>query len=363
MSDPSGAEPAGFKPGQYGFGAPTPSKQDVAFFHRGADTDQGAGAIHHTLGEKPGQAAPGSSLQPLRDADAELAGDIADIQTSLTFHVLASEDLDTVVTTGIYRQITSGGAGATVARHYPVARGGVLQVLNAIDSPSGEQYAVQNYYSRSGTETDATVQRAFTRFYRNGSWSTWRDLTPLGLPGTVSTTGTGSAASINRLTGVIPFTACTAVILDNCFEDGFDYKITLLGVGDSTTFNTVIVLRSTVPANITAANYQRHVGPEAANSAVTDLPPNAAQTSWAVNAATARRQETELTLREPRSSAVKVGRFEAYSSTDTGWASSAALKNAIGLIEYRQSVTAAGFKMTFSNAASGRIMVERIPAV
>lgn len=84
MSDPSGATPAGFKPGQYGFGVPAPSKQDVAFFHRGADTDQGDGAIHHTLGERHGQSAPGTSLQPLRDADAALQNALDDVVADVT---------------------------------------------------------------------------------------------------------------------------------------------------------------------------------------------------------------------------------------------------------------------------------------
>lgn len=51
-------------------GSPPPTYREVDRMHAQADTDQGASALHHTLGYKPGQAAPGSEFKKLKDAVA-----------------------------------------------------------------------------------------------------------------------------------------------------------------------------------------------------------------------------------------------------------------------------------------------------
>lgn len=278
---------------------------------------------------------------------------------------LVTEDLDTVLRAGVYRQVSSGAA--TALRHYPVTRGGLLLVEEALSAPGTEFYATQTYYTRDGVEADNTVRRIFVRNYRNGTWSAWRSLLTsedfhlavYGIPGTVTPAGAGSSASLNDY-GVVTFAACTSLIVDGCIEDGYDYEI-FLHNNSGTGNNNQFIFRSTAPADLATANYQRHAGPLGAGGAgATDLAPNVNQSNWTWNAATTNRHQVRLYLFNPRNATAKIGHIMAFGDTDsTAWAAGGSLSNVLMNVRYSAATVVAGFKITFSSAQAGTVTIRR----
>lgn len=179
------------------------------------------------------------------------------------------------------------------------------------------------------------------------------------IPGTnLIGTGTGHAESYNPTLGTLAFSTCTTLQLDGVFETGYNYELDFLTLADGgLSHNTSFIFRSTVPTDVTASNYGRHVD-EAGNLATADLAPNTGAL-WSINAATAPRQQTKLTLWDPRAAAIQVGNYIAYSDSNTTWATAGNVKNARANLRYGAATAMGGFKVTFSNPASGRILISK----
>lgn len=81
---------------------------------------------------------------------------------------LGTNDLNTMTTPGVYRQITSGDA--TLARNYPVAsQNGVLRVSQV----SGSGAVIQTWNPHNGNATQA-ARLFYQRSLSSGTWSAWR---------------------------------------------------------------------------------------------------------------------------------------------------------------------------------------------
>lgn len=174
------------------------------------------------------------------------------------------------------------------------------------------------------------------------------------------TAGGGGSATMNAF-GLITFTSCTSLAVDGCFLDGYDYEIVLHN-SSGTTNNSQFIFRSTTPADLTTANYQRHAGPIGAGGAgATDISPNTNQSNWTWNAATTNRHQVKLYLFNPRLASQKIGHVLAFGDTDTtAWAAGGSVSNVMMNVRYSASTTVGGFKITFSSAMSGTVHVRKI---
>ena len=73
---------------------------------------------------------------------------------------LGTKDLNTITETGYYFQ--NADSNASTARHYPVAKGGSLEVIFLLS-----QYIMQRY-------TVIETKKIYVRFrYYDGSWQSW----------------------------------------------------------------------------------------------------------------------------------------------------------------------------------------------
>lgn len=97
------------------------------------------------------------------------AGKPAPVPSSMRVQQLTTENLDGVLTTGLYAQMENSNASG--ARHYPFNRAGLLTVSDAREyAADGMVYQTYQEYGQSGY---GQIRRAWRSWY-DGSWSEWR---------------------------------------------------------------------------------------------------------------------------------------------------------------------------------------------
>lgn len=209
-----------YKPGGGSSGAIPDEVVDVDRINDNSDKiDAAVGAPNYTSGTRPPAPFPG---QLIYETDTDLVkqwsgsawltvgGAALDAKIAAMYDggSLSTQDLDTLLKSGSYRQTT--GANATVARHYPFegARG-VLTVEAGVDS-----YRQTLHYWLNHTNV-AIYER--TKLATN-TWSPWRCVYPAGvvLPSSV-TGGTWSGK------GVISFSDQPEVIINGVFDASFEH--------------------------------------------------------------------------------------------------------------------------------------------
>lgn len=218
-----------YKPGGGSSGTIPDEVVDVDRINDNSDLiDAAVGAPNYTSGTRPPAPFPG---QIIYETDTDLVKqwsgsawlsigglDVAE-QARAMYNGLAlgTQDLDTLLKSGSYRQTT--GADATVARHYPFegARG-VLTVEAGVDS-----YRQTLHYWLNNPNT-AIYER--TKLSTN-AWSPWRCVYPAGvlLPpaGVVGATVTGGK-------GLISFNNVAEVVIGGVFDASFEHYEILFDV-------------------------------------------------------------------------------------------------------------------------------------
>lgn len=96
------------------------------------------------------------------------AGKPPPVPKSMQVQEITTENLDSLMTTGLYAQGLNGNASS--ARNYPFNRAGELTVVDARHVGAGFVYQTYQEYGRSGY---SQVRRAWRSWY-DGSWSAWR---------------------------------------------------------------------------------------------------------------------------------------------------------------------------------------------
>ena len=124
----------------------------------------------HTITLKKGDGSTETVTVPDNNDNTTYTADKGVMLTGTTFSIKGNEipdkaDLNTYRSTGIYTQ--DANADASNGSHYPVAKAGILQVLN--DDYGNGLFTTQLY-----SEYDTT--NYYTRTYYNGNWTSWRNL-------------------------------------------------------------------------------------------------------------------------------------------------------------------------------------------